>query len=104
MEELNLFPQNTALTTKVLFSNFDQDALLYTLPLLKQLRDHGINSEVYPESSKLKKQLDYANSKQIPYVAIVGSQEMASGMLALKNMQTGDQQKLSIEQIVQHVK
>jgi histidyl-tRNA synthetase len=103
MEELNLFPQNTFTTTRVLFSNFDEKALLYTLPLLKQLREHGINSEVYPEAGKLKKQLDYANSKGIPYVILIGSDEMASGKLTLKDMQAGSQQQVGILEVIKLV-
>jgi histidyl-tRNA synthetase len=103
MEELSLFPHNTFTTTRVLFSNFDEKALLYTLPLLKQLREHGINSEVYPEAGKLKKQLDYANSKGIPYVILIGSDEMASEKLTLKDMQAGSQQQVGIEEVIKLV-
>jgi histidyl-tRNA synthetase len=103
MEELNLFPQDNFTTTRVLFSNFDEQAMLYTLPLLKQLREQGVNSEVYPEAGKLKKQLDYANSKGIPFVVLVGSDEMASGKLSLKNMQSGTQQQVSIDELIKTV-
>jgi histidyl-tRNA synthetase len=73
------------------------------LPLLKQLRERGINSEIYPDSGKLKKQLDYANSKQIPFVVLIGSDEISSSRLTLKNMQTGEQQQLNLQDIIQVV-
>lgn len=100
MEELQLFPAQNQTTTRVLFSHFDAEALAYTLPLLKQLRKNNINSEIYPDASKLKKQLDYANSKQIPFVVIIGSDEISSGKLTLKNMQTGQQQQVNLEEII----
>jgi histidyl-tRNA synthetase len=76
---------------------------VYTLPLLKQVRERGINSEIYPDSGKLKRQLDYANSKQIPFVVLIGSDEISSGRLTLKNMQTGEQQQLNLQDIIQVV-
>ena len=100
MEELNLFPETSSESTRVMISNFDAVAEKYALPLLGKLRDAGINSEIYPSSTKLKKQLNYADDKQIPFVILVGSEEMESGKLSLKNMESGDQQKLSIEQII----
>jgi histidyl-tRNA synthetase len=103
MDELQLFPAQNQTITRVLFSHFDTEALLYTLPLLKKLRERGINSEIYPDAGKLKKQLDYANSKQIPFVVIIGSDEISSGKLALKNMQTGQQQQVSLEEIIRIV-
>ncbi|AFK04063.1 Histidyl-tRNA synthetase [Emticicia oligotrophica DSM 17448] len=104
MEELNLFPDNQDVTTKVLVTNFDAEAEKYSLPLLKQLRDAGINAEIYPESSKIKKQFDYANRKNIPFVIVVGSDEIQSGELTLKNMELGEQEKLSIDLIIEKLK
>ncbi len=100
LEELNLFPETSSESTKVMISNFDHDAEKYALPLLQKLRSAGINSELYPSSAKLKKQLNYADDKKIPYVILIGSEEMESGKLTLKNMKTGDQQKLSINQVI----
>jgi histidyl-tRNA synthetase len=100
MEELSLFPDNQSVTTKVLLTNFDDEAESYSLPILKMLRDAGINAEIYPESGKIKKQFDYANRKNIPYVIVVGSDEMQTGELTLKNMTLGEQEKLSIQQII----
>jgi len=94
LEELNLFPESAAAGTKVLISNFDAAAELYALPLLQQMREADISAELYPSSAKLKKQMSYADAKAIPYVILIGSDEMESGQLTIKNMQSGDQQKL----------
>ena len=98
--ELNLFPESTTAGTKVLISNFDKDAAQYALPILHQLRVNGIASELYPSSAKLKKQMGYADDKQIPFVILIGSDEMQNGVLTLKNMQSGDQQKLALDSII----
>lgn len=100
MEELNLFPEATSQTTQVLICCFDAEGEIYALPLLKQLRDNEISAELYPAGAKIKKQLDYANSKQIPYTIMIGSDEMQSGLLTFKNMVDGTQEKLSTEEIV----
>lgn len=94
MQELNLFPKSAAAGTKVLISNFDAEAEWYALPLLQQLRESGIAAEIYPTSAKLKKQMSYADAKAIPYVILIGSDEMQNGVLTFKNMLSGDQQKL----------
>jgi len=100
MEELKLFPADQGITTRVMLTNFDQKAARYGLRILKQLRDAGHNAEMYPDSVKLKKQLDYADRKQIPYVILIGSQEMESGNLTLKNMKSGEQNTAPIEDIL----
>jgi len=100
MEELNLFPEATNQSTKVLICLFDSDGEKYALPVLKLLRDSNINAELYPAGTKIKKQLDYANAKQIPYTIMVGSDEMQSGLLTFKDMGSGTQEKLSVEQIL----
>jgi len=100
LEELNLFPESAEESTRVLISNFDLQAEKYALPLLQQLRNAGINSEIYPSSAKLKKQLTYADDKNIPFVILIGSQEMESGRLTLKNMKSGEQQNISADQII----
>ena len=92
---LNLFPEAADRGTCVLITHFDQVAELYALPILKSLRENGIPSELYPEAAKLKKQLAYADAKNIPFVVLIGSDEMAEGVVTLKDMQTGGQQKLS---------
>ena len=101
MEELDLFPADQAITTRVMLTNFDEKAARYGLKILKQLRDAGHNAEMYPDSVKLKKQLDYADRKQIPFVILIGSQEMESGNLTLKNMKTGEQTTVPIAEIIQ---
>ncbi len=103
MEELGLFVDNQSFTTKTLLTNFDAEAEKYSLPMLRKLRDAGINAEIYPESGKLKKQFDYANRKNIPFVIVVGSDEMLSGELTLKNMTSGEQEKLGIEEIIKRL-
>lgn len=100
MEELNLWPDTQLQTTRVLVVHMDPEARAVGLPLLTRLRAADIPAEAYPDSAKLKKQLDYANQKGIPYVVLIGSEEMRTGLLALKNMVTGEQQKLSAEAIV----
>lgn len=103
MEELSLFPESLEQTTSLLFSNFDKEAEMYALPLLQQVRDAGISAEIYPASSKLQKQLKYANDKNIPFVVLIGPEELTSGKLTLKNMRSGDQQKLTINEIIEQL-
>lgn len=100
LEELNLFPESTSESTKVLISNFDSAAENYALPLLQQLRNAGISAEIYPSSAKLKKQMSYADDKKIPFVILIGSEEIETGLLSLKNMKSGEQQKITAEQII----
>jgi histidyl-tRNA synthetase len=99
--ELNLFPETATAGSKVLISNFDEAAESYALPLLHQLREAGIAAELYPSAAKLKKQMSYADDKHIPYVLLIGSDEMLSGLLTLKNMHTGEQKKLKSEEIIE---
>ena len=100
LEELGAFPKNTTESTKVLISNFDEAAEKFALPILSQLRAAGIAAELYPQAAKLKKQLGYADSKRIPYVILIGSEEMASGLLSLKNMKSGEQSTLTIQALL----
>lgn len=99
LEELQLFPPSNGERTKVLIINFDQALETSTLPILFKLREAGIAAELYPSAVKLKKQMSYADSKQIPYVLLVGDEEVASGQLSLKNMETGEQQKVTLEDL-----
>ncbi|MFC0183770.1 histidyl-tRNA synthetase [Pseudarcicella hirudinis] len=103
LEELNLFPENQSVITKLLFCYFDEQAQEYALPLLGKARKAGINAEIYPETAKFKKQLDYADRKQIPFVCIIGSEEIETGQLTFKNMISGEQKKLSFEEILQEL-
>jgi len=104
LEELNLFPATANQSTKVLICCFDKDGEIYALPLLRKLRKNEINSELYPTGAKIKKQLEYANNKQIPYTIMIGSDEMQSGLLTFKNMESGLQEKLTVEQIIEALK
>jgi len=101
MEELKLFPEDAGQVSQVLICCFDKDGEIYALPLLQQLRASNISAELYPAGAKIKKQLDYANSKQIPNVILIGSEEIQTGMLTVKNMQTGTQEKLMSDDIIQ---
>ena len=99
LTELDLFPQALQSTTQVLFATFGQDELRYALGWAKELRAAGISVEVYPEPTKMKKQMGYADAKQIPYVAIIGGDEMAQNKVMLKNMSSGNQQLVSLEEL-----
>lgn len=101
LEELQLFPKSAEQGTQILISNFDEAAERYALPLLTQLRNHNISAELYPTSAKLKKQMSYADAKKIPFVILIGDNEMQSAKLTLKNMDSGEQQQLKIEEIIQ---
>jgi histidyl-tRNA synthetase len=101
MEELQVFPKETQVSSKMLICHFDDDTMKFGLKALASLRKAGISSEIYPDQSKLKKQLDYANKKLIPFTIVIGPDEMKSGLLAFKNMESGEQEKLTIEQIIQ---
>ncbi|MDO6391138.1 histidine--tRNA ligase [Pontibacter sp. BT731] len=104
LEELQLFPASSEVGTKVLIVQFDKESERYALPLLQKLRNAGIASELYPESAKLKKQMSYADQKKIPFVLLIGSEEMASGKLKLRDMQTGEQDELYIDDIIAQLK
>lgn len=101
MVELNLFPEEITKTTQVLFVSFDEESHVLSFKLASDLRKNGISVDVYPDTVKMKKQMSYANSKQIPFVIVVGEEERKSGTYMLKNMNTGDQSKLTIEQIAE---
>lgn len=95
LEELNLFPEDTEEGTKILISNFDSVAERYALPILQRLRAQDIAVEIYPTAAKLKKQMSYAHTKNIPFVILVGEEEMQKGVYTLKDMKSGDQQQLT---------
>jgi len=103
MEELNLFPATTNQTTKVLICCFDSEGETFALPLLHSLRKNNINAELYPAGAKIKKQMEYANNKAIPYTVLIGSDEMQSGLLTIKDMTSGLQEKLNAEEIVKRL-
>src|SRR5690606_6259875 len=93
MEELDLFPDTISQSTKILFMNFGENEALYALKAIKQLREAGVAAEIYPEAAKMKKQMNYANKRQIPYIVMAGAEEIEGSIYTLKNMTTGDQQK-----------
>jgi histidyl-tRNA synthetase len=100
LEELNLFPEDAIQTTQVLISNFDEQAELYALPILQMLRNNGIASEIYPSAVKLKKQMSYADDKKIPFVLLIGSDEISNNEITLKNMSTGVQSRLPVTDVL----
>jgi histidyl-tRNA synthetase len=100
MEELNLFPASAEQSTQVLICCFEPECETYALPLLQNLRKKNINAELYPAGAKIKKQMEYANNKNIPYTILIGSDEMESGLLTFKNMESGVQENLSADAIL----
>ena len=104
MNQLDLFPKDANTTTRILFVNFGNEEELYCLPIIKALRDNGINAEIYPDASKMKKQMTYADKKGIPYVALVGENEMKAGVVSLKNMTSGEQKNFTPEELIQKLK
>lgn len=99
LTELNLFPKALQSTTQILFAAFGDTELTYALKWAKELRQAGKAVEVYPEPAKMKKQMSYADAKQIPFVAIVGGDEMAQNKVMLKNMTTGEQKLVTLEEL-----
>lgn len=95
LNELNLFPETIGQTLDILFVNFGESEQDFCLPLLKELRNQNVACEIYPSAAKMQKQMKYANDKKIPFVAIVGETELASGNIVVKNMETGEQTSLS---------
>ncbi len=104
LTELDLFPRELQSATQILFATFGPDELMYALRWAKELRAKGIAVEVYPEPTKMKKQMGYADSKQIPFVAIVGGDEMAQNKVMLKNMSTGEQKLVALDEALQKIK
>ncbi len=100
LDELDLFPSKSTISTQVLITNFDAKAEAYALPILQKLRDAGISAELYPNSAKLKRQMTYADAKNIPFVILIGDTEIESGQLSLKNMESGEQTKVSKEELI----
>ncbi len=99
LNQLDLYPKDAVSTTKILFVNFGEKEMDFCLPIIAKIRAAGISAEIYPDSAKIKKQMAYANTKNIPYVAIVGETEMAEGKVTVKNMETGEQQMMSTDEI-----
>lgn len=104
LNQLELYPAHTAQTTELLFVNFGEKEVAFVLPVLQELRKAGVRAELYPDTAKMKKQMTYANNKGIAYVAIVGEDELAQGMILLKNMETGEQQSLTPEALLKQLR
>lgn len=104
LEEKNLFPAQTQSTTQILFTNFDKESEKFVFPLLKKLRDEGYKAEIYPQSTKLDKQFKYADKKQIPFVIAIGSEEIKNSEVAIKDMRTGEQKRISLANLLNFLK
>lgn len=104
MVGLNLFPEDVDFATKVMFVNLGADEEAASLKALESVRDAGIPAEIYPESGKMKKQMEYANRRNIPYVAIIGSNELAEGKVTLKDMRNGSQTSVAADSLAEHIK
>lgn len=100
MTELNLFPESALESTKVMFVNFGEKEQNYIMKKAKELRDKGVACEVYPSSAKMGKQMKYANDRKIPYVVMIGSNEMESGDVTYKNMASGEQKTCSMNEML----
>jgi len=100
LEELNLFPEDQIRSTKVLLTNFDKTSEKHAITVLSELRKAEISSEIFPEPAKLKKQMAYADKKSIPFVVMIGSREIETGIYTLRNMLNGDQQELSLPDLL----
>lgn len=100
LNALDLYPKDSLNTTQVLFINFGEKETAYCLPIINKVREEGIRAEIYPDSAKMKKQMSYANAKQIPFVVLAGDNEIAAGKVTLKNMETGEQQLVTPEELI----
>ena len=98
---LNLFPEELACSTKVLFANLGTAEEEASMRIISKLRDKGVAAEIYPEAAKMKKQMEYANRRGIPYVVIIGSEELAEGIATIKDMRTGEQSKRGFDEVVE---
>ena len=104
LNTLNLYPADTRAASKIIFTNFGEKEADASLKIIKALRQAGISAELYPEASKMKKQIGYADSMQIPFVGIIGESELESGTITLKNLTSGEQQQLTTEQLIEALK
>ena len=100
LNQLDLYPKESMNGTQVLFINFGQQEAAYCLPIIYKVRESGIRAELYPDAAKMKKQMSYANAKQIPFVALAGENEMNAGKITLKNMETGEQVLLTPDELI----
>ena len=103
LDELQLFPKTVSKSVDALFINFGEDEALFSLKAIKELRKSGITSELYPDNAKMKKQMNYANKRAIPYVVLVGEEEMKTNNYTLKNMNSGEQYKVSLSELISNL-
>ena len=103
LNALDCYPKDATNGTQLLFINFGEKETAYCLPSVAKAREAGIRTEIFPDSTKMKKQMSYANAKQIPFVALAGENEMAAGKLTLKNMETGEQSLMTIDEIIKTI-
>ena len=101
LNQLDLYPKDSVTTTQVLFINFGERETAYCLPIIDKVRANGIRAEIYPDAAKMKKQMSYANAKLIPYVVLAGENEINAGKVTLKNMENGEQQLVSPDELVE---
>ena len=104
LNQLNLYPEEISNTVKVIFVNFGQAEAVQSAKYIAQLRQQGISAELYPDSTKMKKQMNYANDNKIPFVAIIGETELQDGTIAVKNMNSGEQKTMSINELIDALK
>ena len=104
LNALDCYPKDAVVGTQLLFINFGEKETAYCLPFVAQARIAGIRTEIFPDAAKMKKQMSYANAKEIPFVALAGENEMAQGKLTLKNMTTGDQTLVTPEELIAQIK
>ena len=104
LNALDLYPKEAVNSTQVLFINFGETETAYCLPIVGKLRQAGIRSEIFPDKAKMKKQMSYANAKNIPFVVLAGENEMAAGKVTLKNMESGEQTLVTVEELIATVK
>ena len=100
LNTLDLYPKEAVNATQVLFINFGEKETAYCLPILRQAREAGIRAEIFPDKAKMKKQMSYANAKNIPFVVLAGENEIAQGKVTLKNMESGEQTLVSAEELI----
>ena len=104
LDALNLYPEGSLQTSRVLFINFGEKETAYCLPVVAKVRQSGIRAELFPDTAKMKKQMAYANAKQIPFVVLAGDNEIAEGKLTLKNMATGEQMLVTTEELIERIR
>ena len=103
LNALDCYPKDATNGTQLLFINFGDKETAYCLPAVAKAREAGIRTEIFPDATKMKKQMSYANAKQIPFVALAGENEMSEGKLTLKNMESGEQSLVTIDEIIKTI-